>query len=496
MKKQALSILLFFLISMQTLHAQDISYQITNLISQSEAACHASDFTGALRYLDEATSKNGHSNLRIQYLYAKIYVGLKRWQKGKTEIQKYYTMHPSTDASEYGEIKRLEQQVNEQINLEDNLYRQAIENKDIDIMNVYLLDYPEGKYYSVIKNAIEGLKGDAVAWQIAKNKSNTKAYFDYIDLYPGGLHAIEAQQRIDSWDKAAYSKSLELNTQYALKYYLTNYPRGRYRKEVKQQLAINIEEDTYQKAVSSRKMADYENYLDEYPAGRYVLESKKILKSAYIFQAKRAEGDKNWKLAKNYYHKYLYRFPNGAETSKATKGLKKCDRRQKQSGAFYMTYVYERNAGIGIAFGELKTKGLGFYTHIRLNTAYLKGYKSLWTIDNSGNSNSPWALSPLNEYAYGNLKVSYGYSWKLFYPFWLHGGLGFALKPVYQHIGEIDGSGQLYETVWMKRTDLSASKLFWEVGTDFKIGESWLFKIGLESISSKNVYQFGVGFAF
>jgi len=494
--KHCISIILILLLY-SNIQAQNIQNDVNRLVSQAESSLKYQNYFDALNYLEKAEILNGSGTKKIKILYAQTYIALKNWTKAKSEIQKYYTYNPSSDDLDFSRMKRLEKQADDQINIEYKLYTGALNNNDLDMMNAYIFDYPYGKYIQEISSRIEILKNDEEEWRKAKSNFTTNAYYNYLNIYPNGIHAEQAKIQIDNWDKKAYEKAINQNTEYALKYYLSHYTKGKYRSTVRDKLNRKNEYKLYQKAVDNNKISDYENYLKKYPNGKYKQEANNILKVSYMHQGEKKFKNKRYSDAKDYYQRYLNRFPYGNNAKKAQKGIKKCTNRLKQSGTGYIAYNFESGSGLGLSFGKLKTSGLGFYSHIRINYDFLKSINSSWTINYNGESNSPWIIAPMPNYANGNLKISFGYSKKLVYPVWLHYGLAYAYFPVYQKVEEYESDGiTLYETVWMKHTDLSYSKLFWEFGADLKIGNHLIVKGGIERMNQNNIYQWGLGLAF
>lgn len=494
--KYFISIILTLLLFSNT-QAQNIENDFNKLISQAESSLKYHNYFDALNYLEKAEILNGSGTKKTKILYARAYIALKNWTKAKSEIQKYYSYNPSSDDVDFFRMKSMEKQADDQINVEYDLYMGAIKNNDLDMMNAYIIDYPYGKYIQDISSRIEILKNDEEEWRKAKSSFTTDAYYIYLNNFPNGIHAQQARIQIDEWDKKAYEKAINEDTEYSLNHYLTNYPKGKYRSTIRNKLNEKKEYNLYQKAVDSDRISDYENYINKYPNGKYKQEVNTMLKVMYLLQAEKKYKNRQYSEAKDYYQRYLNRFPYGHNAQKAQKRIKKCSKRQNKSGAAYIAYNFEQGSALGLSFGKLKTTGLGFYSHIRINYDFLKSTNSSWTINSNGLSNSPWLVAPMNNYANGNLKFSLGYSKNLVYPVWLHYGLGYAYFPVYQKVDEYESDGiTLYDTVWMKQTDLSYSKLFWEFGADLKIGNSLIFKFGIERMNQNNIYQWGLGLAF
>lgn len=84
----------------------------------------------------------------------------------------------------------------------------------------------------------EGIDADEAAWQKAKDRDTILAYDDYLETYPDGKHAAEAQQRMEELeDQAAWEAAQRRDTIPAYRRYLQLYKKGAFRKEAAEAIA-------------------------------------------------------------------------------------------------------------------------------------------------------------------------------------------------------------------------------------------------------------------
>ena len=424
------------------------------------------------------------SNVRIQ-----------DWRKAKLEIQSYLSFKPDTASEEYKEVLQIDKTVSSKIKEEDNLYSQIVADKDINKGRQYLNLFTFGKYrkdvMQIIENAVE-----EEAWEKAKNAKTTNAYFEYLNKYPSGIYAVEAKNTISRWDKAAYDKAIQGGTQGDLNHYLQNYPKGEYRFHVEKKLIERREYDLYMIAVNSNIITDFENYIKQYRAGKYSSEVNGVIQRSYKKFGDDAMGKKDFKQASMYYEKLIKQYPNYENLTEVNKNLAKSNRKINQKGGVFLLYVLDTNSPLGLGvFGGAKNK-MDLYMTYRMKFASFVSWDAIYTIDGYGNTNmtSGYAITT-GKTKKSNFAFSIGFTYPLFYPFWMYVGGGGGFYGLYEEADLYSSwSDEPYRTDWLKNTDYSRWTLFPEAGVFFKV---YRFRIMYGMMYNRSiVHQFGLAYGF
>ena len=120
-----------------------------------------------------------------------------------------------------------------------------------DDYDVYLKQYPKGKYAALAKQRMQKLKDEArqqadaaeqSLWQAAERAPTAEAYAAYLARYPGGRYAalvpprlakVRAEVRLREEDEA-WNQAQATATRAAMQAYLERYPDGRYLAQARQ----------------------------------------------------------------------------------------------------------------------------------------------------------------------------------------------------------------------------------------------------------------------
>ena len=151
---------------------------------------------------------------------------------------------------------------------EDQFWRAIEANPNLDDYEMYMAEYPRGKYLALAKMRIQKLKEDAdrAAWQTAQEADTESAYKNYLNVSPSGSYVVLAkaklakieknrseQQETEMWSDAKSSRSSAL-----IQDYLEAYPSGRYQADAKALLAVVLKEEDARVADESRRAAEQE----------------------------------------------------------------------------------------------------------------------------------------------------------------------------------------------------------------------------------------------
>ena len=483
MKKLVITIVILFL-SINT-YAQSAKENYFSAVK----AYKSSNYTEAVQYLDKVVQQLGSTNIRVQPLLVKSLVGIKDWWRAKTEIAKYYNLNPNTKLAEYQEIVGLEKEVKSKINEEEKLYLMVKNSKSVSEYQVYLDQFPYGKYRNEVQVLLSKQK-DENAWQKAKKNGSIASYYNYLKKYPEGKYANTATANIKAMDKEAYENAVSEGTQQSLNYYLNNYPRGEYRDIVKRKLDEKIEYDVYMHARNHNYIEDYEDYIKKYPQGKYASEVNRVIEDYYYKSGNRELSSKNYYKAYNYYNTYLSKFPYGSYNEEVRKKRKKSEKLYNQRSAVFSMISLDSDYSFGYNAGRLNKDRLGGYANLSFNFDIFTD--ATYTIDNNGNSNFSGDFELTGEVQNARLAISGGITYKILYPIWGYTGIGFGYFPQYEEAKKYDNYHNTYEDFWMKNTDESSYSAFPETGLFLKLSDSFVFKYGI-MYHKGIIHQFGFG---
>jgi hypothetical protein len=162
-----------------------------------------------------------------------------------------------------------------------------------DEYEVYLKQYPKGKYAPLARQRQQKLKDEArrladaaeqTAWDNARQAQTSAAYGAYLATYPGGRFAALAQTRVSQLNADAASRAEEqawlaadkARTVQAYEDYQRSYPAGRYLTlvparlvSVREESALRDEDLAWQTAQKAATRSSMQAYLKRYPEGRY-----------------------------------------------------------------------------------------------------------------------------------------------------------------------------------------------------------------------------------
>jgi len=153
-------------------------------------------------------------------------------------------------------------------------------------------------------------------WITALQQKDESSYQAYVDAYPQGQYATQAQAVIDSLqtvtqanikaESAAWSKAEKTNTITAYQNYLNTYPDGNKVTIAKEKIAAlkadqseaeataqkkaeEKEDKVWARCVRKKEVVVYEDYLRKYPEGRYIGKAKDAIKDLKAEQDRLAE---------------------------------------------------------------------------------------------------------------------------------------------------------------------------------------------------------------
>jgi hypothetical protein len=117
---------------------------------------------------------------------------------------------------------------------EEDEWAKAIAADNAEAYALYLERFPTGANAAEAQKRLADLVSisELNAWESANIQDNAASYESYLKAYPNGTYAALARQRInDLLDNAAWSKAQKANTPAACQRYLNEFPNGLYREE-------------------------------------------------------------------------------------------------------------------------------------------------------------------------------------------------------------------------------------------------------------------------
>ncbi len=214
---------------------------------------------------------------------------------------------------------------------------------------LYLAEYPTGKYAADAKNRIDKFKQgellhlkeiERTKWREAQSLDRKDAYNAYIAAYPNGEFVADARSGIKTLEnkeeRAKWNAAQSLDSKDAYQSYLSAYPNGEFAANARSSInALETKEDQAkwdEVQILNRKTA-FQSYLSTYPNGKYAATAKQRIKEFEDAEAlKQKEQEKAVEKAKwdeaervktvSGYKDYLTAYPKGEFASLARLSLR------------------------------------------------------------------------------------------------------------------------------------------------------------------------------
>ena len=179
---------------------------------------------------------------------------------------------------------------------------------------------------------------DEKAWVRALEKDTLEGYREYLESYPTGRFAANAQAEIDRYDDEAWATAETRNTVAGYDRYIEAWPEGQYvsrARELRDALVAEAEAreadareraareaSDWTTAASTDTVAAYQTYLRQHPNGRNVEEAQRRIAAKQASAADQAA----WDAARSAntadaYQQYLTSFPQGAFAAEAISAI-------------------------------------------------------------------------------------------------------------------------------------------------------------------------------
>ncbi len=225
-------------------------------------------------------------NLKIEETFKEIQKSVRLVSNGKQV--------PWISSSFSGDFYFLPQ--TQRVDAED-LYWAEIKGRDTrSAYELYLAEYPSGRYGAEAKNQIDRFKQEDLKrlreierskWRDAQRSNSKDLYDAYLESYPNGEFAKEARSAISTLqvmeEQTKWNEVQILNRKMAFQSYLSEYPNGKYVQTARQKIreyedAEAVARSAQEKATEKAKWDEaeiaktvegFQNYLTAYPQGEF-----------------------------------------------------------------------------------------------------------------------------------------------------------------------------------------------------------------------------------
>ncbi len=269
------------------------------------------------------------------------------WEKVSREnrisgFQEYLSRYPrgKFQSSARAQMQVLEEQ---EVQNRDVAYWDTIkDSKDPGMFDDYLARFPKGlfadsavaaaKRLRASEKAAKSMRSEDALWEKVKGSADAGEIRRYLDRYPQGIYAAQAQRRLDNltaakakqddlelrmWDQIQDSRDIE-----DYKNYLKIYPQGLLADQAKSRLDIMLrlkagtEETAFWNSIQKSSRADdFREYLKRYPTGKYADLARMLAGQFDAIQGEREEIEL-WESVKDSkapedFDRYLKRYAGG-----------------------------------------------------------------------------------------------------------------------------------------------------------------------------------------
>lgn len=351
---------------------------------------------------------------------------------------------------------------------------------------------------------------------------NEKEYKRYISAGNNSYNKNELREALTSYQQALRFKSGDLyatdkiktleeeiaftNTRSdinASENYLTNYAQGKYTEQVSQSLALlyNAQIKEAYKYRNIETLKGFESKFSKYLPHDLVNAGKlKSLIEEYYFEvAEKSYEAKLWDEAARNYKAFLEYSALPEKIKYANGRIQKIAKRkstiENMTGTRFLLYTYDSQSDIGLSIGNLKYKRAGYYLNLKLNHEIFTGFPVNMTTNNAGASDYDGHINKTGDVFIGNISLSGGPTFRIYYPLWAYIGGGGGFFPYLEEAELYDYNGNYIENKWFRNTDKTTFKFFPEAGLKLKAGTAIVVKYGV-MYQSKVFHQFGLGFQF
>lgn len=140
-------------------------------------------------------------------------------------------------------LEKCQSKIDEQLEMEASAYQSACQKGTIEAYQVFISNYPNGKYHQEAKNKIEDIK----LWTEAKTIATKEAYENYLSFSPLRTHLREAESQINILSEEDDWSHCNTKSKADLEKYLSQHPQSKYAERAKYHLNILKANEAYTK---------------------------------------------------------------------------------------------------------------------------------------------------------------------------------------------------------------------------------------------------------
>lgn len=411
------------------------------------------------------------------------------WHEARKTITNFYKTLPASglteeQAAEKKEVQRLEFRVDAVIRLEEASYTQLSNQASIKECEIYLTTYPFGKY------RVE------VQWIRAKLLNTISAYTEFITLNPLSTLANDARTKLAAFEDSSIEKARKSNSVSTFQEYLNAYPTGVYAKEAQGKILELREDEAFKLAQSINTVSAYEQFLASFPAGKYALDVQNTIEKIYLEAGNTYFLQKNWSSAVASYQTFVDKFPSSSSRSFVEQRIKSANRKISfaPQSMTYLSFERDKLSQIGVGIGSLTESGGGFYYKIRLTKDMFGRGGILYTVDGDGYTSTSTESRLTGDVQYNNMGILMGFNFKIYNPVSAYVGGGVLNEALYYESDEYAfDTGSYKRTVWLRYTETQLTKFIGEAGIVANVLQKGIAKMGITYYEKEVYFHFGLG---
>ncbi len=425
---------------------------------------------------------------KTPYNYYVISVSGKIKKRSEFEVKRYETVTEDvTSAFDTTGFKKY--RTYERIRYEDVIKRKDITNAEIPI-NTKNITRAE-KLSDLINWTKDSMQH--VYFAFGNKAKDEKKYKEAVKFYK----AAKNTGSLELWDKLSSDFAEELielgNNEYnqdSIKYALNFYELSDDLYDLSSTKKQILYEKLFRKGNEKFDEALYDKALDAYKLAKNFKTTNELKTKLSETYEKIGDKQKEQLKAGSYYKNAISSNP---ENSSAQEKYDVIEKEEQRSETFFLMYEFDKESPIQLSFGYLGEK-LGVSLKFRMHNHYFikKENKT-----NPGTSPKLEDMQPNGDVrSKGNLGISFSFTFKTIYPFWLYTGVGVAHYVYYEKYAYSQDnffSGSFTDNVWVKNKNLSDNfQIYPEIGLYTRIGYRIILKTGVFYRKGFK-YQIGLG---
>lgn len=426
----------------------------------------------------------GQTNVQIQSLYVLSLNELEDWKLLEEQVPIYFNLPYIKANKNYSKIDEIKNNLNRRLSEEKDFYLKVKALKSVTEYKAFLRKYPNSKYSDEIQKELDNLE-EEILWERSLLKNSVFSMENYLESTKLYKYKGQAEAKIDKWDDEAVLKAKKLDTQTSYREYLNEFQSGKYISEISKLLELKIEDDLYEEVVAQNTVTSFERYLRAYPEGRYSDQANSSINKILIQRIELQKESKSYSELQRTIDEYRDKFPNSPEIKRLEKLHRKAERNLKKRNSGYFAFTYEGNESVGLQFGSLRKKNLGWYFSARATTNILDA--SFDRGDNNVTTQEEIEQFSIDfETIYAS--ATFGLTYPIAYPIYVSAGAGVNYLEYFTEDVNDEPSSFFIESE-------ESYSIFPEASLIFKLRPLTIIG-GASYIRDEVIYKVGIGFTF